>query len=94
MTWPTAPMPTTARALLVFPSGHRALDEDLVVAYPLPESLDVTGDPMAGVYHLVHVHHPGQIDGATRALYVLGGHYLPHGAAHVERLAPEEAFDQ
>ena len=81
-----------AQAILVLPSGHRAFDEDFAVAFPVPRTIDVAGMDR-GVYGLVHIHHSGQVDDRTRALYVLGGHYRPHGASRL-RLDPDEVHDQ
>lgn len=48
MTWPAQ-----ANAILLLPSGHRAYDEDFLVPFPMPRTIDVTGDrsetaPMGG----------------------------------------------
>lgn len=95
MSWPTAPLPTTAQAILLLPSGHRALDEDVAIPLPLPDTIDVAAPAgMPGLYHLVHQHHPGHVDDTLRALYVLGGRYLPHGATRVDRAHPDEVHDQ
>ncbi len=82
-------LPVQARALLLLPSGHRAFDEDLAVGIPVPRTLDVGGD----VFDLLHLHAGGTVDAETRALYVLGGLYRPHGYG-AARHAPDEAFDQ
>lgn len=89
MTWPVHPLPVHVRALLLLPSGHRAFDEDVPVPIPIPMTYAVADD----VYHLMHLHSGGRVDGETRALYVLGGAYRPQGFG-VMRLDPEEAFDQ
>lgn len=83
-------IPTNARAILVLPAGFRALEEDVGVAFPVPDFIDVEGD---GRYELMHLHHAGECDQTTRALYVLGGRYLPHGAGEL-RLDPDEACEQ
>lgn len=90
MTWPTAPMPAQAAAILLLPSGHRAFDEDFAVSIPVPEMIEV--DRVA--YHRFHLHFGGTVDDETRALYVLGGCYRPHGAHRDERHDPDEAHDQ
>ncbi len=77
-----------ARALLLLPSGHRAFDEDLTVGIPLPATVDIATD----TYYLWHLH-AGEVDDETRALYVLGGPYRPHGYGRL-RHAPDEAYDQ
>jgi len=89
MTWPTIPLPTQARALLLLPAGLRAFDEDFVVDFPVPAFIDVESDR----YTCMHVHHGAEVDRETRALYVLGGRYLPYGAGTL-RLDPDEARDQ
>jgi hypothetical protein len=89
MTWPRQPLPAQARALLLLPSGHRAFDEDFTVAMPAPKTLELQTD----TYHLMHLHAAGGVDQETRALYVLGGRYEPHGFGPT-RHAPDEAFDQ
>jgi len=86
-------IPEQAQAILLLPSGHRAFDEDFAVAFPVPRTIDVGGLVPHGVYGLVHIHHSGTVDDVTRALYVLGGHYRPHGASCL-RLDPDEAHDQ
>lgn len=85
-------MTEQARAILVLPSGHRAFDEDFAVTLPVPKTIDVAGMDR-GVYYLLHVHHSGSVDAETRALYVLGGHYLPYGAGPLKG-APDEVHDQ
>lgn len=92
MTYPTAPLPREARAILVLPAGLRALEHDLPVGFPVPDFIDLRGD-VAGRYDLMHIHHAGECDQTTRALYVLGGRYLPHGAGEL-RLDPDEACEQ
>lgn len=87
MTWPTV-----ARAIFLLPAGFRAHDEDFTVALPPPRDLPdpVTAQP----YTLVQLHHGGSVDAETRALYVLGGEYLPHGAQATPCHDPDEAHDQ
>lgn len=89
MTWPVAPMPTQARALLLLPSGHRAFDDDVTLAVPTPFQLDVDGH----TYLRFHSHAPGQVDAEARVLYVLGGVYQPRGYGPA-RPGPDEAYDQ
>ena len=89
MTWPLHPTPAHARALLLLPSGHRAFDEGITVAIPVPATLELQAD----VYHLMHLH-AGECDTEVRALYVLGGELHPHGFLASDRHAPDEAFDQ
>ena len=79
---------STARALLLLPSGHRAYDADVPVGIPVPPTLTLRDD----IYYLWHLHH-GVCDAETRALYVLGGVYQPHGYGTL-RYAPDEAFTQ
>ena len=95
MTWPAVPLPREAIALLLFPSGHRVYDDDQprTVGYPFPVVIDTGPNGEPGVYHLMHVHYGGEVDAEARALYVLGGHYLPHGTGAL-RLDPDEALDQ
>jgi hypothetical protein len=80
------------RALLLLPSGHRACDCDHVVASPPPRTLDIHLPTHSLHYGLVHLHHGGAVDAETRALYVLGGRYRPHGT--LRRRLPDEAHDQ
>lgn len=84
------PRPTQARALLLFPSGQRVYPEDLLVDFPCPHEIHLHGP--SEHYRLFHLHHAGEVDAETRALYVLGGHYRPHGAT--EQREPSEAYDQ
>jgi hypothetical protein len=56
---------------------------------PAPKTLELQTD----TYHLMHLHAAGGVDQETRALYVLGGRYEPHGFGPT-RHAPDEAFDQ
>lgn len=93
MTWPTSPMPETASAILLLPSGHRAFDEDFTVTSPAPKTFDVRGEDR-GIYYLMHLHMSGVVDGHVRALYVLGGHYMPYGAGRLDQHDPDEAHDQ
>lgn len=92
MTWPRLPVPAQARALLLLPSGHRVMDHDLQVMIPVPQTLRLTRVER-GTFHLAGLH-TGELDGETRALYVLGGPYRPHGYPHKDRNAPDEAYDQ
>lgn len=92
MTYPAVALPREARAILVLPTGHRALPSDLPIAFPVPDFIDLAGD-LGGRYELMHIHHAGECDLTTRALYVLGGRYLPHGAGEL-RLDPDEACEQ
>lgn len=94
MTWPTQPMPAQATAILLLPSGHRAHDGPCFVDYPPPRVIDGGPDGEPGRYHLFHLHQAGSVDGDTRALYVLGGTYRPHGAQRNDRHDPDEAHDQ
>lgn len=87
MTWPVTPLPAVVRAILLLPAGMRAFDEDRVVAYPPP----LTIDREAGRYELMSRHYGGTDEG--RALYVLGGRYLPYGAGELRRY-PDEVHDQ
>lgn len=80
------------RALLLLPSGHRAYDEDLMVEAPAPRTLDIRLPGLTLAYGLVHLHHGGAVDAETRALYVLGGRYRPHGT--MRRRLPDEAHEQ
>lgn len=92
MTYPTVALPREARAILVLPAGFRVLGYDVTVAFPVPDFVELQGD-LSGRYELMHIHHAGECDQATRALYVLGGRYLPHGAGEL-RLDPDEACEQ
>lgn len=84
-------MTTLARAILLLPAGFRVYDEDFTVECPPPKRFRL---PDGGTFGLVHLHHGGDVDDETRALYVLGGAYLPHGATHEHRHDPDEAHDQ
>lgn len=91
MTLAVLPRPTQARALLLFPSGQRVYAEDLLVDFPCPAEIHLY-DPVEH-YRLFHLHHAGEVDHDTRALYVLGGTYRPHGGTPA-RLEPSEAYEQ
>lgn len=90
MTLAVLPRPTQARALLLFPSGQRVYAEDLWVDFPCPHEIHLHGP--SEYYRLFHLQHAGEVDTDTRALYVLGGTYRPHGATTA--LEPSEAYDQ
>lgn len=92
MTWPVAPLPTRVRAILLFPAGMRVFDEDLFVDFPAPRRIDLEGDDR-GRYEHMATHYSGLCDGEIRALYVLGGAYLPYGYDQL-RYAPDEVHDQ
>lgn len=92
MTWPERPLPIRVLAILLLPAGMRAFDEDLIVDFPAPRSIDLTGAEQ-GRYELMAISYSGCCDGETRALYVLGGRYLPHGGSAL-RLAADEVHDQ
>ena len=84
-------MTTLARAILLLPAGFRVYDEDFTVECPPPKRFRL---PDGGTFGLVHLHHGGDVDDETRALSVLGGAYLPHGAQAAPRPEPDEAHDQ
>lgn len=92
MTWPERPLPLSVRAILLLPAGMRAFDEDLLVDFPAPRFIEFSGDER-GRYELMAISYSGLCDGETRALYVLGGRYLPHGGGAL-RLAADEVHDQ
>lgn len=84
-------MPQTARALLLLPAGLRAFETDVSVPFPLPREVDLRAVG-GGCFKLMHIHHAGEVDGETRALYILGGVHLPIGAQLTAD--PDEAHDQ
>lgn len=75
------PIPTHVEAILLLPSGMRVHDTLRYVSYPPPPVL--LDEPRAGRYFLLHQHPAGEIDNEHRALYVLGGRYMPYGAARL-----------
>lgn len=85
MTWPMDPMPAYARALLLYPCGMRARDRDLAVPYPVPPQIEEGGRR----FQLFVMMHAGQVDRETRALYVLGGRYMPFGASTNDDAVPQ-----
>ena len=89
MTWPSDPMPGYARALLLLPCGMRARDRDLAVPYPVPPAIEDGGRQ----FQLFVMMHAGLVDRETRALYVLGGRYLPFGAPANDDAPPQELHD-
>lgn len=81
-----------ATAILLLPAGMRLFAIDFTVPNPPPRVIDCTADGY-GLFRRVAVHHPGAIDGVTRALYVQGGRYVPVGFTAEPRLDPSEAYD-
>jgi hypothetical protein len=89
------PQPPSAQAILLLPAGLRADDGEYTVAFPPPRMLDIPTDAGGYArYELMHLHHAGECDGATRALYVLGGRYLPFGYQAAAQPDPDEVHDQ
>jgi hypothetical protein len=86
--------PPSAQAILLLPAGLRADFPEVTVAFPPPRMLDVPTESGFARYELMHLHHAGECDGETRALYVLGGRYLPFGYQSEPRHDPDEAHDQ
>ena len=91
MNWPTEPLPTQVRAILLLPAGIRAADDGVV---PFPAPRQITG-ARGGVYALMQLHGAGECDMHTRELYVLGGRFTPYGyRLEVDDVtAPEEIRD-
>ena len=89
------PQPPSAQAILLLPAGLRADDRDYMIEFPPPRLLDVPTEAGGFArYELMHLHHAGEVDPTTRALYVLGGRYLPFGYQAAPRHDPDEAHDQ
>lgn len=81
-----------ATAILLLPAGMRIFYADFVVPNPPPKVIDCTHEGF-GIFRRVAVHHPGCVDGETRALYVQGGRYVQGGFTTEARLDADEAYD-
>jgi hypothetical protein len=87
--------PPSAQAIFLLPAGLRFDDRDATIEFPPPRWFDVPTDGGGFArFELMHLHHAGECDGLTRALYVLGGRYLPFGYQAEPQHDPDEVHDQ